>query len=207
MLTVSDLNRQNYFTMRANTLPAMDATKEQFASVRARINGHQKHVRAIYGDIQHPKVSTITRDADATSPVSELGRFHIEETERFKEEMTTEKRTVAKIHRAADAAGIALPAAIRNPERVLEGVEMERAWREESGVAPAPANLTESGGKKSILLNRRPVRPHPSPFTGPFGHRLKKRASAIPPFATLSRKNICTATPLRTNKPRNNWVK
>jgi hypothetical protein len=78
LLTVSDLNRQNYFTVKAISLPALSATKEQFSDVHSRIAGHQKAARAIYGRIQHPKIVTITRDSDTVTvpDIAALGEFH-----------------------------------------------------------------------------------------------------------------------------------
>jgi hypothetical protein len=126
LLTVSDLTRQNYFTVKAISLPALSATKEQFAAVHSQIAGHTKAARAIYGGIGHPLVATIARDTHTDPATAELGRFHNEEMARFKEEQTAATRTLGKIQRRAAAAGVNLGHAIRNPDRVLRGLEAER---------------------------------------------------------------------------------
>jgi hypothetical protein len=156
LLIVSDLNRQNYFTLKAVCLPAMRATKEQFAAVNAQIKGHQSAARAIYGAIEHPKIATITRDAAVTENASELGQFHNAETERFQQEKTATNRTLGKIQRRAATGGMAIRGNIRNPDRVLQGIEMEDAWREEQSDAqletaeiPAPVSYA----KKTYTLH------------------------------------------------------
>ena len=73
LLTVSDLNRQNYFTVKRILLPSISATKEQFAQAHSQIAGHMKTAKTLYGRIEHPLVSTITRDDSQDGKTKELG--------------------------------------------------------------------------------------------------------------------------------------
>jgi hypothetical protein len=129
LLTVSDLNRQNYFTVKALSLPAMSANKDEFAAVHAQIAGHTQAARAIYGAIPHQRIATITRDDSVTDAAAALGRFHNAETEQFQREATATRRTLGKIQRRAAADGIHINHVIRNPDRVLRGLELERQAR------------------------------------------------------------------------------
>jgi hypothetical protein len=83
LLTVSDLNRQNFFTVKNHTLPAMSATKEQFAAVNADRAGHMARAKVIYGRIPHAERKFIVRDNAVDAETKELGRFHIAEQARF----------------------------------------------------------------------------------------------------------------------------
>jgi hypothetical protein len=127
LLTVSDLNRQNYFTVKSISLPAMSATKEQFSEVHTAIAGHRRAAKIIYGNIQHPTIATITRDNDASEETKELGRFVNQEAEQFQEEQTATTRKLRKISRDATALGLAVPRNVRNPDRVQEGIDLTAA--------------------------------------------------------------------------------
>jgi len=155
LLTVSDLNRQNYFTVKAISLPALSATKEQFETVHAQIGGHRKAAKTIYGNIQHPTIASIARDASASEPAKELGRFVNQEAETFQAEQSATTRKLRKIQLTAAAAGIAIPGRIKNPERVMQGLELEakaRARRANRAEASAKADgpsipSAEKGGE------------------------------------------------------------
>ncbi|HEY3856427.1 MAG TPA: hypothetical protein VGO67_18740 [Verrucomicrobiae bacterium] len=101
LLTVADMNRQNYFTVKGISLDAMSATKEAHTEVRSQISGHQRHAREIYGSIEHPRLASITRDSDilAAPEIAALGEFHNAETEQFKRDQESTNRTVGKIQR------------------------------------------------------------------------------------------------------------
>jgi hypothetical protein len=169
LLTVSDLNRQNYFTVKAISLPAMSATKEQFATVHRQINGHQKAARAIYGSIEHPRISTITRDMGAAPDVAALGEFHNTETERFQVEQTAVNRTLGKIQRKAAVVGVGINHTIRNPDRVLRGLELEQEARARIAAkeqaaneipapdAPAASSAGAGNGAKTYILKTAPA--------------------------------------------------
>ena len=124
LLTVSDLNRQNYFTVKAISLPAMSATKEQFAAVHEQIAAHRKAAITIYGNIHRPSAHTITRDNDVSEETMELGRFVNLEAEQFQEEQSATTRKLRKISRDATALGLSIPRNVRNPDRVQEGIDV-----------------------------------------------------------------------------------
>jgi hypothetical protein len=141
LLTVSDLKRQTYFTVRNIALPAMSATKEQFAGVHAAIAGHRKAAKTIYGNIQRPAVHTIVRDNHVGEETKEFGRFHNAQVEQFKAEKSAARRTLGKIQIAAAAAGLDLPCAIRHPDRVLQGIQLEHEGRETLSSPDEPAAI------------------------------------------------------------------
>ncbi len=156
MLTVTDLNRQNPFTVKSISLPAMSATKGQFAVVHAQIAAHTRPAREIYGSIPGQRSFTGADDRDASPETAALGEFHNAETARFKQEQAAETRTLRKIQLASP--GRPIPANIRNPGRVLEAVESENAWRAQQDAAafdaaeiPAPVNGDASRGKSYTL--------------------------------------------------------
>ncbi|HEY3856366.1 MAG TPA: hypothetical protein VGO67_18430 [Verrucomicrobiae bacterium] len=158
LLTVSDLNRQNFFTVKSHILPAMSATKEQFAAVNADRAGHMRHAKEIYGSIEHPNRLFIQRDDDISQEVKELGRFHNSETEQFKQEQAATNRTIGKIQQASAATGIPVPRNLRHPERVLEGVQEEvEFWREEGRSQP-----TETTVKPKTYVLKSDAAPKPS---------------------------------------------
>jgi hypothetical protein len=190
LLTVSDLNRQNYFTVkRLMPLPAMSATKEQFQEAHQQIAGHRKAAKEIYGNIPHPVISTITRDNEQDRATTDLGDFHNRAVAEFETEQTTATRKLRKVQRTAAGAGIAIPRNIRNPDRVQEGLDRERtimdrlARRQQtSPAAPAPAaadspfegemdataapgSLVEIDGQKTYILDAAPAaKPTPAKY-------------------------------------------
>lgn len=123
LLTVSDLNRQNYFTVKAIALPAMSATKEQFSIVHDAISGHRKTAKEIYGNIQRPSAHTITRDNAVSEETRELGRFVNNETAQFQEEQTKRRRSLRKIQTSAAAAGLRLTQPVRDLDDAAEAVD------------------------------------------------------------------------------------
>jgi hypothetical protein len=124
LLTVSDMKRQNYFSMHGVELPAMTATKEQLEEVNRLRKGHMAHAKGIFGEIPHEVVSTITRDNDHSEEVKELGRFHNQEGERFEADRTQGERDTRRARKKAAAAGFdSSRLRIKNPKRVAEVVD------------------------------------------------------------------------------------
>jgi hypothetical protein len=121
LLTVSDMNRQNYFSVRRVELPAMSATPEQMAEVNRLRKGHMAPAKTIFGELQHERISTVTRDNDHTAEEKALGRFHNEQAESFKVEKSQTERSVKRARQKAIQAGFD-PDRLRlkNPERVAE---------------------------------------------------------------------------------------
>jgi hypothetical protein len=159
LLTVSDLDRQNFFTVKNHTLPAMSATREQFAAVNHDRSGHMRRAKEIYGNIQHPERKFVVRDNCIDEDTKELGRFHNTEVERFQQEKTATTRALGKIQRKAAASGVGINHPIRNPDRVLSGLELEQdarariAAKEAAANNSAPSAPGETPGKKTYYLN------------------------------------------------------
>jgi hypothetical protein len=135
LLTVSDMGRKNYFTVRAVKLPAMSATREQLAEVNQLRKAHMAPAKAIFGNIKHEVVSTITRDNEQGADAKELGRFHNEEMAQAKAEDSARGRKLRKLQVKAATAGIELRGAVRNPDDALEAIDRRahflQAMREE----------------------------------------------------------------------------
>jgi hypothetical protein len=126
LLTVSDMKRQNYFTVkRLPELPAMAATSDQLAQVNAQIASHRKAAKALYGSIRHPVITTITRDTEHDGATKELGRFHNAEVDKFELDQAATTRKLGRIRRQAAVLGSPVGTMIRNPDRVLEGLARE----------------------------------------------------------------------------------
>ncbi|HOX58995.1 MAG TPA: hypothetical protein P5205_17695 [Candidatus Paceibacterota bacterium] len=122
LLTVSDLDRKNYFTVRAVKLPAMSATREQLAEVNELRKAHMAPAKAIFGSIKHEVLSTLVNDNEQPEEVKELGRFHNAATARAKVQDGERGRKLRKLSVRAAAAGIELPGAVRNPDDALEAI-------------------------------------------------------------------------------------
>jgi hypothetical protein len=140
LLTVSDMNRNNYFSVQAVKLPAMTATREQLQEVRELRKAHMAPAKAIFGQIQHPYRSFVSRDNEQSAASKELGRFHNAEMERAKVEKSATDRKARRARQKVAEVGFD-PAAlrIRNPEqadRIAEDADklselIARAKREE----------------------------------------------------------------------------
>jgi hypothetical protein len=124
LLTVCDMNRQNYFSVARVELPAMSATKEQLEEVNRLRKGHMAHAKGIFGEIPHEVITTITRDNEHSEEVKELGRFHNQESERFEAERTVSERDTRRARTKAAAAGFD-PSRLRikNPKLVAAAAE------------------------------------------------------------------------------------
>lgn len=129
LLTVSDMKRQKFFTVPRIELPAMSATSEQFAQVHAQVRGHQAAARALYGEIRHDLVSTVTRDADHDEETRKLGQFHNAEVEAHTAQKSERTRKLSRIQKTAAITGATFNGPIRNPDRVLQGQDLEAAVR------------------------------------------------------------------------------
>ena len=135
LLTVSDMDRKNYFTVRAVKLPAMSATREQLAEANQLRKAHMAPARAIFGSIKHEVISTVTRDTEQGDQSNELGRFHNEEMARAKTQDGERGRKLRKLQAKAATAGIELAGTVRNPDDALEAIDRRahflQAMREE----------------------------------------------------------------------------
>jgi len=135
LLTVSDLNRTQRFTVKALALDRMAATREELAAVNALKRAHLAPARAIYGEIKHAVVSKITRDNLHTDVDREEGRFIAEASERHRTEETAERKTMRRISALCDELGEREPdfTTERAPlHRLLESLERKAARHRKS---------------------------------------------------------------------------
>ncbi len=99
LLTVSDLDRREYFAVPELVLPAMSATPEQFARVHAQIAGHRRPAKVIHSEMRPHVVTTITRDDDADEATRQRGRFIAESVEQHKQSQNEEQRDYREAQR------------------------------------------------------------------------------------------------------------
>ncbi len=130
VLTVSDLERKDYFTVRAVKLPAMTATPEQFAAANRLRKAHMAPAKAIFGSIKHETISTITRDNEHSEAEKGIGRFHNAEMVKAKAQDSERARKVSRLQRKAVAAGIRIAGNVRNPDDALEAIERRQHFLE-----------------------------------------------------------------------------
>jgi len=130
LLTVCDMNRQNYFSVRRVELPAMSATREQLQEVNRLRKAHMAPAKAIFSGLKHEVVSTITRDSEQDAQSKELGRFHNQEMVQAKAESTARERKLRKLQLMAAADGIELPTHVRNPDDTLEAMRHRKLYLE-----------------------------------------------------------------------------
>lgn len=142
LLTVSDLTRQNYFTVKGIKLKAMSASNEEQKEIHRQIRGHMAPAKAIYGSIQHRVISTITRDDEHDSATKELGEFHNAEVRKYEEEQSSGSRKLGEIQKAAAVGSVTVGADVRNPDRVLTGIEKEKEFRERIARKSQPKHST-----------------------------------------------------------------
>jgi hypothetical protein len=122
-IVVSGLDKKEFFSVKANTLPATGATKDQFEMVKSQICGFNRQARLEYDRIVHPVVSNITRDTLTDGPTKALGAFTNEVAAAGKAEKTSRTRTLNKIGQEARAAGFVAPKNPRNPAGVLTDLQ------------------------------------------------------------------------------------
>ncbi len=104
LLTISDVHRQEFFTVKELRLPAKSATREQLAEVASAKRAHLAPARAIFGQIKHDVVSTQTRDNEHEE-AKDLGRFHNAAVEQHKAEESEENKLKREINRLTDTLG------------------------------------------------------------------------------------------------------
>lgn len=151
LLTVSDMNRQNYFTVRRVELPAMSATKEQLEEVNQLRKAHMAHAKAIFGEVKHHIVANIVRDNQQSEESNKLGLFVSKETTNGKAAKSEMERKMRKVREKAAAHGIKVTAA-RNPDEVLDALNRldywKRAMKEE---ASAGHNVHRMDSNKKLV--------------------------------------------------------
>jgi hypothetical protein len=142
LLTLSDMSRQTYFSARRLELPAMTASREQLSTAHAQVGGHRKPAKAIFGNIRHSAIATITRDNQVDEATKDLGRFHQDQVEQFRAEKSANTRKLRQIQMDAASLGVTVNPQIRNVDRVQAGIEWEKEIRERLARKNAPAGTT-----------------------------------------------------------------
>jgi len=130
LLTVSDMNRQNYFSVRRVELPAMSATPAQLAEVNGLRKGHAAHAKGIFGELRHEMVSTIIRDGEHSEESRDLGRFHNEETQRAQAEKSEVGRKMRRLQSDLAAQGIRLAGPVRDVDEACDAAEKRKIYLE-----------------------------------------------------------------------------
>ncbi len=130
LLTVSDMNREKYFSVKGLVAPAMSATEDDFEAANHGIAGHNNEVKGLYGRLEHGFINTVVRDGRYSPETKALGAFNSQEVAKAQEERQSDNRTLSKINARAAAAGVRINPHIKNPARVLQGLELEKQARE-----------------------------------------------------------------------------
>jgi hypothetical protein len=130
LLTVANLELTEFFTIKGIGLKAMTATPDELRAANAQIRGFTKPARVLFGQIRQAKKYTITTDAPDTTSKA-LGQFHNAETAAHSQKKTERTRKLNKVRTTAAALGAPVPQNVRNPDRVLQGQELERQAREQ----------------------------------------------------------------------------
>ena len=123
LLTVSNLEATEFFTIKGIGLPAMTATNEQLREANAQIRGFMKPARVLHAQITQRKQFTVTRDANPDSPHTALGEFHNAEVAAHTAAKGERTRKLRQIQKQAALGAGAIPNHVRNPDRVLEGTD------------------------------------------------------------------------------------
>jgi hypothetical protein len=128
LLTVSDVHRQNYFSVREVEVPAMSATPARLAQVNELRTAHMSHAKGIFGEIRHEVVSTITRDREHSEQSRELGRFHNREMERGQAEKSQWGRKARRLESALAAQGIGMAGPVRDVDEALDAIKKRKIY-------------------------------------------------------------------------------
>jgi hypothetical protein len=153
LLTVTDLDGKNPFSVKRHVLPAFDATDEQLAAVNRDRYGFMRPAKLRFDQINHPARRSIVNDDVVDDDAKALGARIRLDTEQHEAEQNNRQKQLGRLARASEAAGIPMRLDVRNPQRVLEAIQGEKELREdmalESTALGAPA-------QKSYVLKPRP---------------------------------------------------
>jgi len=130
LLTVCDIKGRNYFSVGRVGLPAMSATRAKLAEVNEQRKGHMAHAKAIFGELRHEVVSTITRDGEHSQESRDLGRFNNEEMERVQAEKSEAGRKMRRLESELARQGIQLAAPVRDADELLDAAKKRRIYLE-----------------------------------------------------------------------------
>ena len=79
--------------------------------------------KAIFGELEHEVVSTITRDNEQPESEKALGRFHNAEMAKAKVQDSQRARKMRKLQVRAATAGIEFAGTVRDPDDALQAIE------------------------------------------------------------------------------------
>ena len=125
LLVCSDMNRQNYFAVKAVSAPAMTASRECLTDLNRQRAAFMRPAKTLFGSLPKPLASTITRDTEADEATRKLGSFVAGVTlghEIHQREVQSETR---KVRQLAATMGNTIPNTPRNVRRVKEGLDLE----------------------------------------------------------------------------------
>ena len=125
LLVCSDLNRQNYFTVKAVSAPAMTASSECLADLNRQRATFMQPAKTLFRGLPTPLAATITRDTEHDAATRELGAFVNEAPTEHRAATQTDARKLKQVRQLAGALGAAIPTAPRNVERVKQGLDWE----------------------------------------------------------------------------------
>ena len=129
-ITVTDLKMQNPIVLRELKAPANGASREELGEYLRSQKAAMEAGKVIHSNLPQNVISTITRDNDHSSQVKELGRLSRNAIDAEMENAEAENNKLRRIQRKAAAAGQPVNLdAIRNPDRVAEGLEIQEAAR------------------------------------------------------------------------------
>lgn len=129
VLTVTDLQRQNPFTVGLRPeIPALDAPEEILTAELANIDEHTRYHKERYRVLQTKFARPLRRNLVDESTV-ELGRTITAQQSSVLKDRDTTRSQVRRIKQAAESLGVVMPETLRNPDRILDGMEWEKEIR------------------------------------------------------------------------------
>lgn len=136
LITACDMNRTQFFSAKGQAAPATSASREHLASLASDRRAGSATARAIFGQLQHEVVSTITRDDEHDDATKEAGRHVAIAAAEHHEQESAEQREIRSIRRRAGKLGrqitadLSTPRARRAASMELDGLESKHAENE-----------------------------------------------------------------------------
>jgi hypothetical protein len=129
VLYVTDVERRNPFAVeRVQPLDPVDASPEDLAAEMHRMREHQAPVRARYNSLK-AQFQPVFRQNIVSPQTVETGARFTEGAEEIHAARDTRQRGLRKIETAAADAGVRINHPVRNPDRVMRGIELEQDAR------------------------------------------------------------------------------
>jgi len=117
------------FTVKERILPANTATKEQLQDAARARASWMRRGKVLFDSLPHPFRFKIARDSAPGEETRKFGEQYEKELAAFKAEKSTKGRKLTKLREKAAAAGIELPAHVRNADDVAEAIERREFYR------------------------------------------------------------------------------